>query len=85
MANISRTAKSGNDWSEADLCAYNIVVKYQDASTFFGVDPLPQPAVSGELLNHLTVDEMVDEQNYKLLRYMELAMNPVPRIGICGA
>ena len=34
MANISRTAKSGNDWSEADLRAYNIVVKYQDAATF---------------------------------------------------
>ena len=30
------------------------------------------------LLNHLTADEMVEEQNYKLLRYMELAMNPVP-------
>ena len=48
MANISRTAKSGNDWSAADLSAYNITVEYQDAATFFGVDPLPQPAVVGD-------------------------------------
>ena len=48
MANISRTAKSGNDWSAADLSAYNITVEYQNAATFFGVDSLPQPAVAGD-------------------------------------
>jgi hypothetical protein len=55
-----------------------IIVEYQDAATFFGVNPLPQPAVAGELLNHLTADEMVDEANYKVLRYMDMAMNRVP-------
>ncbi|KAN0133232.1 hypothetical protein V8E53_008956 [Lactarius tabidus] len=71
MANCPRTAKSGSDWTDAELHAYNIIVEYQDAATFFGVNPLPQPAVAGELLNHLTADEMV-------LRYMDMAMNRVP-------
>jgi hypothetical protein len=34
MVNISRTAKSGNDWSQAELRAYNISVEFQDATTF---------------------------------------------------
>ena len=79
MADISRTAKSGSDWTVAELRAYNITVEFQDAATFFGVNPLPQPAVAGELLNHLTHHEMVDEQNYKLLQYMKLAMDPIPK------
>lgn len=78
MANVSRTAKSGSDWTFAELRAYNIIVECQDAATFFGVNPLPHPAVAGELLNHLTADEMVDDANYKVLRYMDLAMNRVP-------
>jgi hypothetical protein len=78
MANVPRTPKSGSDWTDAELHAYNIIVEYQDAATFFGVDPLPQPAVAGELLNRLTADEMVDEANYKVLQYMDMAMNRVP-------
>ena len=78
MANLLRTAKSGSDWSEAELHAYNIVVELQDAATFFGVDPLPQPAVADELLNIYVADDMTLDANYKLLRYMDLAMNPVP-------
>jgi hypothetical protein len=78
MANVPRTPKSGSDWTDAELHANNIIVEYQDAATFFGVDPLPQPAVAGELLNRLTADEMVDEANYKVLQYMDMAMNRVP-------
>ncbi|KIL59137.1 hypothetical protein M378DRAFT_275214 [Amanita muscaria Koide BX008] len=78
MANLLRTAKSGTDWNQVELHAYNIIVELQDAATFFGVDPLPQPAVAGELLNNVAADDMVDDANYKLLRYMDLAMNPVP-------
>ena len=78
MANLLRTAKSGSDWSEAELHAYNIVVELQDAVTFFGVNPLPQPVVAVELLNNVAADDMVNDANYKLLRYMDLAMEPVP-------
>ncbi|TFK78742.1 hypothetical protein K466DRAFT_506815 [Polyporus arcularius HHB13444] len=45
MANRIRSAKSGSDWTENDLAAYNIQIQYQDAPTFFGVDHLPPPAV----------------------------------------
>ena len=78
MTNLLRTAKLGSDWSQAELHAYNIVVEFQDAPTFFGVNPLPQPAVAGELLNNVAADDMVNDANYKLLRYMDLAMDPVP-------
>ncbi|KIL56144.1 hypothetical protein M378DRAFT_540003 [Amanita muscaria Koide BX008] len=78
MANLLRTAKSGTDWSQVELHAYNIIVELQDAVTFFGVNPLPQPAVAGELLNNAAADDMVNDANYKLLRYMDLAMDPVP-------
>lgn len=35
MADHFRTAKSGNDWGTSELTAYNIVVEFQDAATFF--------------------------------------------------
>lgn len=78
MANLLRTAKSGSDWGQAELHAYNIVVEFQDAPTFFGVNPLPQPAVAAELLDNIAANDMANDANYKLLRYMDLAMDPVP-------
>lgn len=77
MANLLRMAKSGSDWTAVQFCAYNIIVELQDVPTFFGVDPLPQVAVAGELLKHVTADEMVDTKNTKLLKYMEMAKNPL--------
>ncbi|KAJ3807985.1 hypothetical protein EV368DRAFT_44212 [Lentinula lateritia] len=78
MANLLRSAKSGSDWTQNELRAYNIAVQWQDAVTFFGVDPLPQPAVAQEVLTTLDADDMILDDNYKLLRYMDLAMNPAP-------
>jgi hypothetical protein len=78
MANLLRSAKSGCDWSQSDLHSYNIVIQFQDAATFFGVNPLPQAAVADELLAHDSADDMAQDTNYKLLRYMDLAMDPVP-------
>ncbi|KAJ3879562.1 hypothetical protein F5051DRAFT_451463 [Lentinula edodes] len=74
----SQNAKSGSDWTQNEFRAYNITVQLQDAATFFGVDPLPQPAVAQEVLTTLDADDMILDDNYKLLRYMDLAMNPVP-------
>ncbi|KAK0222059.1 hypothetical protein IW262DRAFT_1377971 [Armillaria fumosa] len=78
MANLLRSAKSGRDWGRSELPAYNIVVEYQDAATFFGVDPLPPPSVAAEVLHNVAAEDTADEGNYTLLRYMDLAMNPVP-------
>lgn len=50
MADLSRSAKSGNDWAQIDLAAYNIIVQLEDAPTFFGVDPLPPSPVDQEML-----------------------------------
>ena len=75
MVGHLRTAKAGNDWSQADLRAYNIVVEFQDAATFFGVKPLPRPPVANEVLNNVAANDMADPDNYTLLRYMDLAMD----------
>ncbi|KAF8347370.1 hypothetical protein F5887DRAFT_1060744 [Amanita rubescens] len=57
QTSLLRLPKSGNDWGIKDLHAYNISVQFQDAATFFGVDP---------------------SRNYKFMRYMDVAMDPVP-------
>jgi len=76
MANRLRLAKLGSDWGVSELAAYNIEVQFQDAVTFFGVDPLP--AQTDELLTRFNADDMDADSNYKLIRYMDLAMDPVP-------
>ena len=48
-------------------------------TTFFGVKTLPRPAVAGELLNKVNANDMANDANYKLLRYMDLAMCRKPR------
>jgi hypothetical protein len=77
MADHLRTATSGSDWGRSELTAYNIVVEFQDAATFFDVDPLPRPAVADELLKNVAANDMTISDNYRLLRYMDLAMDPV--------
>ena len=71
-----RTAKTGNHWSQAELRAYTIVVEFQDAVTFFSVDPLPRPGVSDEVLNNVAANDTADRDNHTLLRYMDLTMDP---------
>jgi NADH dehydrogenase (ubiquinone) flavoprotein 1 len=46
MANITRSAKSGNDWTENELAAYNICVVEQSLVNFFGIDKLPSVLAS---------------------------------------
>ena len=54
MATLLRTAKSGGDWGTHELHSYNIGIQFQDAATFFGVNPLPQP---DEILTSLRYDK----------------------------
>jgi hypothetical protein len=78
MASLPRNPKSGSDWTINDLTAYNITTVQQDAATFFGQADLPLPPRHPDLLDKLTADEMVDEESYQVVRYMDLAMDPVP-------
>jgi len=78
MANIIRNAKSGRDWTINDLNAYNISIVRQNSAMFFGQAALPPPPHHLDLLNRLTADEMADEESYQVVRYMDLAMDPVP-------
>ena len=55
MANLTRIAKSGIDWSEHEFEAFNIGIQAVDATTFFGNPVLP-PApvtVSDVILNNI--------------------------------
>ncbi|KIM42619.1 hypothetical protein M413DRAFT_408518 [Hebeloma cylindrosporum] len=43
MANLLRTAKSGNDWTQAELAAYNITIVTQTKAQFFETNNFPEP------------------------------------------
>ncbi|KIJ47466.1 hypothetical protein M422DRAFT_28800 [Sphaerobolus stellatus SS14] len=79
MANIIRTAKSGSDWTRNELLAYNIRVELQDATTFFGVDQLPQPVTTPEeILVAADANAATSDEGYNLLRTLDLAMAMPP-------
>jgi hypothetical protein len=43
MASITSSAKSGSDWTQTELDAYDIRISFQnDALTFFNTPALPQ-------------------------------------------
>jgi len=80
MANLIRSARSCREWTTNDLVAYNITIESQDVPTFFGQPELPQLAVHPELLTTQFVTHaiMMDKECFRVLRYMDLAMDIVP-------
>ncbi|KZT00684.1 uncharacterized protein LAESUDRAFT_687714 [Laetiporus sulphureus 93-53] len=76
MANLVRSAKSGSDWTDNDLDAYNIQIRFEDAATFFGTDNLPLPAVDEEILTTQEAEDMVHDNNAELINLLDLAMKP---------
>jgi hypothetical protein len=78
MASLKHNPKSGNDWTVNDLAAYNITIVQQNAATFFGQAALPPPPHHPDLLNNLTADEMTDEASYRVVQYIDLAMDQIP-------
>ena len=74
MANLIRSAKSGNDWTENDLEAYNIQLRFEDAATFFGDSILPMPEIDEEILTTLEADDMSYDNNAELVNLLDLAM-----------
>src|SRR5882762_354527 len=79
MTELIRSAKSSNNWTSNELKAYNIVVEFQDAATFFGMPNLPQPTtVNPAILTTAGPDDTADDGVYALLRMMDLALSPPP-------
>jgi hypothetical protein len=74
MANLIRFAKSGHDWTENDLEAYNIQLQFEDAVTFFGDSILPLPEIDEEILTTLEADDMLYDSNAELINLLDLAM-----------
>ena len=81
MANLIRSAKSGSDWTRAELDAYNITISDQDAPNFFGLPTLPQPTIDQELLQIQDADHMANEKNTELITLLDLAMIPGSEAG----
>ena len=67
MTNLLRSAKSGSDWTENDLDAYNIQVELQDAAPFFQVDLMSSPSVDEETLAVREATEMAKDLNAQLV------------------
>ncbi|KAK0462855.1 uncharacterized protein EV420DRAFT_1521305 [Desarmillaria tabescens] len=79
MANLTRNVKSGNEWTQSELSAYNILVEEKSLAEFFGVDELP-PLADGMSIFSETEDRCSapDDETYKLLLYLDLANRPRP-------
>jgi len=74
MANLVRSAKSGNDWTEIELAAYHIDCRREDPLAFFGVQTLPEPQVDPELLTALHAAQVANDRNAELLNLLDMAM-----------
>jgi hypothetical protein len=75
MASIIRTAKSGGDWSTNELRAYNIVVRRQDATHFFGREPGSIDHLDPNLLSpdDPSTATHLSKETYRFLAYLDLA------------
>jgi hypothetical protein len=82
MTDLIRSAKSGNEWTGNETRAYNIIVKFEDAQTFFGLKPTRMPP---DLENHPdivwgklteTIDTTHDHIAYNFLTQLELTLLP---------
>jgi hypothetical protein len=85
MANLLRIAKSGNNWTTAELDAYNITIVPQSKAEFFGTTDFPdptEPSMLGFMTNE-SRETATDKKTKQLLHYLNLVMNP--KIGLEAA
>jgi hypothetical protein len=69
--------KSADDWTIADLAAYNIRVEFQDATTFFGVPHLPDPVLtSDDVLKATDFNQATTDDGFAFLFGLSLVMSP---------
>ncbi|TEB26191.1 hypothetical protein FA13DRAFT_1610377, partial [Coprinellus micaceus] len=78
MAQLLRSAKSGNDWSDNELFAFNISIQDVDVATFFGVPgpQLPPTTVSPVILNNThrpPPPAVISKEDRPFFRYLERA------------
>ncbi|KAJ7668033.1 hypothetical protein B0H17DRAFT_226209, partial [Mycena rosella] len=87
MAHLIRSAKSGNDWTENELAAYNIHVQEQTLQDFFGVEVVEAlPDVGASLSAFSTTEDRInapDDDTYRLLHFLDLAH--MPKVGQAAA
>ncbi|KAJ6465488.1 hypothetical protein C8R47DRAFT_1235714, partial [Mycena vitilis] len=67
MADIHRSAKSGKQWTQNEIDAYNIHLSSQDATAFFGTTQLPATTVDSEILTVQDADAAVSDTAWDLL------------------
>ncbi|KIJ17164.1 hypothetical protein PAXINDRAFT_73571 [Paxillus involutus ATCC 200175] len=85
MSDLSRSAKSGNNWSSYDLDAYNIVIRNQSPRAFFGHNlPTTLENIDPEFLTAGVTTGAANDNTNRLLSYLPLASqahaNQVPAI-----
>ncbi|KAI6103501.1 hypothetical protein F5141DRAFT_1007666 [Pisolithus sp. B1] len=78
MAQMLRTAKSGNDWTINELNAYDIKVIYEDAATFFETPHLPAPTINPNVITTLECNDAPDDDTHRIIRTLDLAMSIKP-------
>jgi hypothetical protein len=79
MANLIRSAKSGNSWGTNELIAFNIDVNIVNTQTFFGSPNLPQLTVSPVILYNLDEPAVpLHKIELDFFTYLEDAMNMAP-------
>lgn len=77
MANLLRSAKSGSDWSDNELLAFNIQVVDASIAVFFNAPELPQPTVSSTILNNMDKpDGPLVKDDRLFFQYMGLVEKP---------
>ncbi|KAF9481042.1 hypothetical protein BDN70DRAFT_575005 [Pholiota conissans] len=74
MANIPRSAKSGDEWNQNDLHSYDIKIEFQDAQTFFSETSLPEPSVQQDFLTARSCDDTIDDVSFNLFAQLECAI-----------
>ena len=78
MPNMLRFAKSSSDWTDNELCAYNITVVPQTKEQFFGSAELLRPT-NPPIVGFMEVENRggaEDPETRKLLHYLDLALDP---------
>ena len=76
MAYLIRNPKSGSEWTQNELDAYNIVVVQRDISAFFGVQSLPDdPECHSDFLKfdsrNPNTDDLIDDLLWRMNKAMD--------------
>jgi hypothetical protein len=77
MSKLIRTAKSGTDWTDNELLAFNIQVEDANTATFFTTTQLPAAQVSATILNNVEKpDGHLQKDDRLFFRYLGLVEKP---------